>query len=282
MATTPVEPVETASAQPAEATQVQPQEQSSAQTSAQSSDQSSAQPEHGRWRNRGEGYNAQPGEQPADPAQQQRRMPPGPEPHVAPTARVRDCTLGIYTRVGEGTSMSSSTFGDYSYVVGGCSIVWSDIGKFCSIASSNRFNPGNHPMWRAALHHFTYRSRSYGFELENDEEFFDWRKAHRVTLGNDVWVGHGGVILPGVKIGIGAGIGAGAVVSKDVPNFAIVGGVPAKLIRFRIPEKVQEGLLKIAWWDWSREQLEAGILDLRKMSAEEFVEKYESASAPAV
>jgi len=170
--------------------------------------------------------------------------------------------------------MGESTFGDYSYVVNDCSIIWADIGKFCSIASANRINPGNHPMWRAALHHFTYRSESYGFAVENDDEFFDWRKAHRVTLGNDVWIGHGAVILPGVTIGTGAGIGAGAVVSKDVPPFAIVGGVPAKHIRFRFDEKVQEGLLNLAWWDWPREKLEIALPDLRKLSAEEFVEKY--------
>lgn len=210
----------------------------------------------------------------AEESQQPRKQPLGLEPRIDPTARVRKCVLGVYTSIGARTSMSESTFGDYSYVVDGCSIVWADIGKFCSIASSNRINPGNHPMWRAALHHFTYRSESYGFALENDEEFFDWRKAHRVTLGNDVWIGHGAVILPGVTIGTGAGIGAGAVVSKDVPPFAIVGGVPAKQIRYRFDEKVREGLLDLAWWDWPREKLEIALPDLRKMSAEEFVEKY--------
>jgi phosphonate metabolism protein (transferase hexapeptide repeat family) len=200
--------------------------------------------------------------------------PLGLEPRIDPTARVRKCVLGPYTSIGPRTSMIESTFGDYSYVCDGCSIVWADIGKFCSIASANRINPGNHPMWRAALHHFTYRSESYGFAVEDDHEFFEWRKEHRVTLGNDVWIGHGAVILPGVRIGTGAGIGAGAVVSKDVPPFAIVGGVPAKHIRFRFPEKVQEGLLKLAWWDWPREKLEIAMPDLRKFSAEEFVEKY--------
>lgn len=207
-------------------------------------------------------------------ARQVPRQRLGLEPRIDPSARVRKCELGIYTSVGPRTSMSESTFGDYSYVVNDCSIVWAEIGKFCSIASSNRINPGNHPMWRAALHHFTYRSESYGFELEDDHDFFAWRKEHKVVLGNDVWIGHGAVLLPGVTIGTGAGIGAGAVVSKDVPPFAIVGGVPAKLIRYRFPEKVQEKLLQIAWWDWSREQLAAGLPDLRKMSAEEFVEKY--------
>lgn len=209
-----------------------------------------------------------------DKTHQPRKQPLGLEPRIDPTAHVRNCTLGIYTSVGPHTSMNESTFGDYSYVVQQCSIVWADIGKFCSIAASTRINPGNHPMWRAALHHFTYRSKSYGFSVDDDSEFFDWRKAHRVTLGNDVWIGHGSTILPGVTIGTGAGIGAGAVVSKDVPPFAIAGGVPAKIIRYRFDEKVQEGLMSLAWWDWPREKLEIALPDFRKLSAEEFVEKY--------
>lgn len=208
-------------------------------------------------------------------AAQPKRQALGLEPRIDPTARVRNCVLGIYTSVGPHTTMNESAFGDYSYVVQHCSIVWADIGKFCSIAASTRINPGNHPMWRAALHHFTYRSKSYGFATEDDTEFFEWRAAHRVVLGNDVWIGHGSTILPGVKIGTGAGIGAGAVVSKDVPPFAIMGGVPAKLIRFRFDEKVQERLMNLAWWDWPREKLEAALPDFRKLSAEEFVEKYE-------
>ena len=214
-------------------------------------------------------------------AQQHRRRPLGLEPDIDPTARVRDSVLGSYTSVGPHTSMNASTFGDYSYVVQNCSIVWADIGKFCSIAADTRINPGNHPMWRAALHHFTYRSKSYGFSVDDDSEFFEWRASHRVTLGNDVWIGHASTILPGVKIGTGAGIGAGAVVSKDVPPFAIYGGVPAKLIRFRFPEKVQEDLMNLAWWNWPREKLEIALPDFRKLSAEEFVEKYAEYCWPA-
>jgi phosphonate metabolism protein (transferase hexapeptide repeat family) len=219
---------------------------------------------------------------PAETAERQhRRQPLGLEPRIDPTARVRNCQLGAYTSVGPQTSMNESTFGDYSYVVQGCSIVWADIGKFCSIAQSTRINPGNHPMWRAALHHFTYRSKSYGFAVEDDAEFFEWRASHRVVLGDDVWIGHGSTILPGVKIGTGAGIGAGAVVSKDVPPFAIVGGVPAKQIRFRFPEKVQEDLMNLSWWNWPREKLEIALPDFRKLSAEEFIEKYAKYPWPA-
>jgi phosphonate metabolism protein (transferase hexapeptide repeat family) len=198
----------------------------------------------------------------------------GLEPHIDPTARVNKSTLGIYTSVGPRTSMGETIFGDYSYVVNDSSIMYAEIGKFCSIAAHTRINPGNHPMWRAALHHFTYRSESYGFAVEDDHEFFNWRRKHKVTLGNDVWIGHGAIILPGVTIGTGAGIGAGAVVSKDVPPFAIMAGVPAKIIRYRFEEKAQQGLLDLAWWDWPREKLEVALPDLRKLSAGEFVEKY--------
>jgi phosphonate metabolism protein (transferase hexapeptide repeat family) len=206
------------------------------------------------------------------PARIQKRL--GLEPRIDPAARVNKSVLGIYTSVGPRTSMNETTFGDYSYVVNDSSIIYAEIGKFCSIAAHTRINPGNHPMWRAALSHFTYRSESYGFAVEDDHEFFDWRRAHKVTMGNDVWIGHGAVILPGVNIGTGAAIGAGAVVSKDVPPFAIVGGVAAKIIRYRFDEETREGLLKLAWWDWSREQLELALPDLRKFSAQEFVEKY--------
>lgn len=206
----------------------------------------------------------------------------GLEPRIDPTARVHKSQLGVYTSVGPRTSIGETTFGDYSYVVNDCSIMYAEIGKFCSIAAHTRINPGNHPMWRAALHHFTYRSESYGFNVEDDHEFFDWRRAHKVVLGNDVWIGHGAVILPGVKIGTGAGIGAGAVVSKDVLPFAIVGGVPAKLIRYRFDERAQEQLLELAWWDWPREKLEVALPDLRVLSAEEFVEKYAKQTQTAV
>ena len=128
------------------------------------------------------------------------------EPTIDPTANVRDSTLGKWTAVGARTTISESTMGDYSYVVNDSSIIYSEIGKFCSIAAQTRLNPGNHPMWRAALHHFSYRSVSYQLGEEDDHEFFEWRRSHRVVLGNDVWIGHGAVVLPGVKIGNGGAV----------------------------------------------------------------------------
>lgn len=196
------------------------------------------------------------------------------EPNIDPTARIRDSHLGAWTAVGARTTIAESSMGDYSYVVNDASIIYAEIGKFCSIAAQTRINPGNHPMWRAALHHFSYRSVSYQLGDEDDHEFFEWRRSHKVVLGNDVWIGHGAIVLPGVTIGDGGAVGAGAVVRHDVPAFSIVAGVPAKHIRWRFEEPVREALVEIAWWDWPREALKVALADFRALSAEEFVEKY--------
>jgi phosphonate metabolism protein (transferase hexapeptide repeat family) len=202
------------------------------------------------------------------------KQPLSEQPRVDPTANVRQSTLGAWTSVGARTSMAETVMGDYSYVVNDSSIIYSEIGKFCSIAAHTRINPGNHPLDRVALHHFTYRSLSYQLGPEDDAAFFDWRRSHKVTIGDDVWIGHGAIVLPGVTVGTGAAVGAGAVVSKDVPPFAVVVGVPANVIRYRFDQKMCEALLRLAWWDWSRERLAAALPDIRALSVEAFVAKY--------
>ncbi len=198
----------------------------------------------------------------------------GESPLIHPTASVRDSRFGRYCEVGARTSVAESRFDDYSYVVNDSSIIYSSVGKFCSIAAQTRINPGNHPLDRVALSHFTYRASAYGLG-EDDADFFDWRRSHRVALGNDVWIGHGAILLPGVTVGTGAAIGAGAVVTKDVPDFAVFVGVPAKLIRFRFPPEIIAALHRIAWWDWEHARLGQALADFRSMSAEAFCRRYD-------
>jgi phosphonate metabolism protein (transferase hexapeptide repeat family) len=204
------------------------------------------------------------------------------KPYVDASATVVDSTLGAWTEVGARTKILESVMGDYSYIVNDGSIAYAAIGKFCSIAAHTCINPGNHPLERSCLHHFTYRSRQYGFGPD-DESFFDWRRSHDVRIGNDVWIGHGAVILAGVTIGTGAAVGAGAVVSKDVAEFTVVAGVPAAPIRERFPSEIQKTLLEIAWWDWPRQKLLSALDDFRGLSGEEFALKYccDSSEEPA-
>jgi phosphonate metabolism protein (transferase hexapeptide repeat family) len=188
-------------------------------------------------------------------------------PTIHPSCRLRAVTLGVWTDLGPGCTLSETTFGDYSYAAGHVDIIYTDVGKFTSIAAYVRINPGNHPMDRVTQHHMTYRRAQYGLGPTDDDEFFAWRRAHRCTIGHDVWIGHGATIMPGVTIGTGAVVGAGAVVTRAVAPYTIVGGVPARLIRPRFDPATAERLLASAWWDWDRETLAARfdqLLDVRQ------------------
>lgn len=200
----------------------------------------------------------------------------GDEPAIHRTASVRASTFGRFCEVGARTKVAESSFGDYAYVVNDSDIIYTTVGKFCSIAAHTRINPGNHPLERVALSHFTYRSSAYDMGPD-DSSFFDWRRSFRCVLGHDVWIGHGAIVLPGITIGNGAAIGAGTIVTKDVPPFAIVVGNPGRILRYRFTPTIIERLERIAWWNWPHENLAAGLRDFRTMSAEEFCAKYDQA-----
>ena len=201
----------------------------------------------------------------------------GEAPSIHRTASVRDTTFGRWCEVGARTKVAESSFGDYSYVVNDSDIIYTTIGKYCSIAAHTRINPGNHPLDRVMLSHVSYRSSAYGLGPD-DPAFFDWRRASRVTLGHDVWVGHGAIVLPGVTIGSGAAIGAGTIVTKDVPAFAVMVGNPGRVIRLRFAEEIVAALLRLAWWDWPHERVGTAMHDVRTLDALAFCAKYDHAA----
>lgn len=133
------------------------------------------------------------------------------------------------------------------------------IGKFCSIACGAKF------IFTSANHSFTSLS-TYPFPLFYEEWKLDkqnviqaWDNKGDIIIGNDVWIGYEAVIMSGVTIGDGAIIGTRAVVTKDVPPYAIVGGIPAKIIRKRYSEDIISLLLKMKWWDWSKKRIIANL-----------------------
>ncbi len=193
---------------------------------------------------------------------------------VHPTARLRDSTLGRYTEIGEGVVMLNVTFGDYSYATRFCDLANAEIGKFCNIASFVRVGATDHPMDRASLHHFLYRSASYWDDAEDDADFFARRAARTAHVGHDTWLGHGAMVMPEVRVGHGAVLAAKAVATKDVAPYTVVAGVPARVVRRRFPEAVAERLSALAWWDWDHARLRAALPDFRALGAEAFLDKH--------
>lgn len=195
-------------------------------------------------------------------------------PHFGSACVVSDSSFGGWCAIGTGSVITASRFGDYSYCDRLCDIANADIGKFANIASMVRIGPTDHPFGHAAQHHFHYRSGNYWDDASDDAAFFDHRRSRRVETGHDIWIGHGAIIKPELRLGHGVIVAAGAVVTKSVDPFMIVAGVPAVPIRARFAPKICERLMALAWWDWDHARLRHALDDFRSLSAEEFLERY--------
>ncbi|PSR52062.1 acetyltransferase [Adhaeribacter arboris] len=173
------------------------------------------------------------------------------------TSIVQQCDLGENVRVSKHSYCYNTKVGAYSYFSGYNLIVNSNIGKFCSVGLYVSICPGKHPT-------STFVSTSPVFYSLNKPTFSSYqafKEAGSVEIGHDVWIGSNAVILDDIKIGHGAIIAAGSIVSRDVEPYTIVGGVPAKFIKKRFSDEVITKLLNSKWWDksddWLKENYES-------------------------
>ncbi len=198
------------------------------------------------------------------------------EPIVHPSAVLRNAKLGRFTEIKERVAFSDSELGDYSYLERHAEAIYTRIGKFTAIAANSRINALEHPMERVSQHKITYRANEYFLGAKLDGDFRAMRQGKRVEIGHDVWIGHGAVVMPGVKIGHGAVVAAAAVVTQDVAPYAIVAGVPAHFLKWRFEPKISERIISLGWWDWEHDRLARAVDDMRVLGAEAFLEKWEA------
>jgi acetyltransferase-like isoleucine patch superfamily enzyme len=167
-------------------------------------------------------------------------------------ASVKGSSVHKTSKIESGTTFYSSTMDRHSFCGYDCDIYCADIGGFTSIANGVVIGGGRHPMDWVAMSPVFYSGRD---SVKAKFSAHDREPGKRVTIGHDVWIGRSAIVLPGVEVGNGAVIGAGAVVTKAVPPYAIVAGNPARLIRFRFDTQTIDRLETCRWWDLPEDRL---------------------------
>jgi len=167
---------------------------------------------------------------------------------IGPRVKVKESTLYGFNAIASGVRLKKVSLGLYSYIAKDTSLVDISIGKFCSIGNGVKNHLGNHPSRVFVSSHPAFYSPNAPTGAFVERECFE-EYGKNVSIQNDVWIGAGALLMDGVTIGNGAIVAARSVVTKDVPPYAIVGGTPAKLIRYRFDKEEVELLNKTQWWD---------------------------------
>ncbi|MFW3346085.1 CatB-related O-acetyltransferase [Aliarcobacter butzleri] len=166
---------------------------------------------------------------------------------------LNNCIFNQHSRVAEYASIHDTEVGAYSALGRYSKIVHTKIGKYCAISWNTTINAISHPHNHLTISAFPYVPRLGNFVQKRKQLYKE------VIIKNDVWIGANSVIMPGITIGNGAVVGAGAVVTKDVPDYAIVVGVPAIIVKYRFSEDIIDKLLELKWWDLDSEIIKKHI-----------------------
>ncbi|HGH7179064.1 TPA: DapH/DapD/GlmU-related protein [Bacillus luti] len=160
-------------------------------------------------------------------------------------SKIDNCELSEFSRAGKHNHLYHVSLGRHTYTGQGTVIMHTKLGAFTSISWGVTIGASEHDFNRVTSHTFLYNP----YDRLNDGKVYYDRFEKECEVGNDVWIGANATILRGVKIGDGAVVGANAMVTKDVPPYAIVAGNPAKVIKYRFEESIYNRLLKIKWWE---------------------------------
>lgn len=179
---------------------------------------------------------------------QQKLVRKNPTLKVGYMSVIENCSFSMENHIFPYSKLINVQLGNFSYVGGNTRIQNTDIGHFCSIASDCRIGLGIHPLKMVSTHPSFYAPKhEWSIFPDRDINIIEYKK---IEIGHDVWLGIGVIIVDGVKIGNGAIVAAGAVVTKNVPEYAIVGGVPASIIKYRFSDDKITLLKAIEWWKW--------------------------------
>ena len=163
-------------------------------------------------------------------------------------ATANNCRFGSYNTLYPQVALNNVSLGNFTYIAEGSRLTNTTIGKFSSIGPEVLAGLGRHPSRDFVSTHPIFYSPNCQAQITFSSNSVFEEFSH-ITIGNDVWIGARSIILDGVAIGDGAIVGAGALVTKDVPSYAVVGGIPAKILRYRFQPEQIESLKKLKWWD---------------------------------
>lgn len=178
--------------------------------------------------------------------------------YVALGAILNETELGEHVWIGENCELTKSIIGRHTYCGGNTHIFNTSIGSFCSIAGNSVIGVGKHPTTMVSTHPAFYAVNK-PFTTYADQNYIN--EYGKIEIGNDVWIGTRVIILPDIHIGNGAIIASGAVVTKDVAPYSIVGGVPAKHIKYRLDKDIADRVERSQWWKCDEEYLRNHFLD---------------------
>jgi virginiamycin A acetyltransferase len=176
-------------------------------------------------------------------------------------------------RIGRHTRIRESLIGSYTYIGDGSTLLAARVGRFCSGAWGVTLGASAHHLDRATTHTFPWLPIDGGFV---DDPGIS---VEPLYVGHDVWIGCNAVVLSGLRVGDGAAIAAGAVVTSDVPAYAVVAGVPARIVRLRYSEQLVSRLSALLWWEWPDEVLRKNVKLFQAPLDERVIEELEGVAA---